>query len=187
MAHGNELQKKRFFFLKLPIDWFKNARIKKMRRLAGGDCMTIIYLKLMLLSLNHECRLIYEGFEDTIAEELSYKIDEEVENIELTLAYLQANGLIEACEEGDISMTEAASMVGSETYGNILKKKQNERKQVGSFPTNVQPLSNPFPTENRDKSKSIEKEIDIEEMMNDSKRAGTHEENLNTILEGWGV
>ncbi len=32
MAHGNEMQKQRYFYLKLPKNWFKNARIKKLRR-----------------------------------------------------------------------------------------------------------------------------------------------------------
>ena len=51
MAHGNEINGKRYFWLKLDRHFFNNARIKKLRRLAGGDTYTIIYLKLLLLSI----------------------------------------------------------------------------------------------------------------------------------------
>lgn len=187
MAHGNDLQKKRLYFLKLPLDWFKNARIKKLRKLAGGDAMTIIYLKLLLLSTNHECQLIYEGFEDSIAEELSYKIDEDSDNIAMTLTFLQANDLIEVKEDGDISMVEAKGMIGSETYANVLKKRQRNGDSVGQIPTNVQPMSN--------KSKNIEidkeKDIEINNSFNNSlfdddssASAHTHEKESKPLPEG---
>lgn len=40
---------KRFWWLKLRDDFFDQAVIKKLRRMAGGDTYTIIYLKMQLL------------------------------------------------------------------------------------------------------------------------------------------
>ena len=53
MAHGNEINNKKYYWLKLDRHFFGNARIKKLRKLAGGDTYTIIYLKLLLLMLKH--------------------------------------------------------------------------------------------------------------------------------------
>lgn len=44
---------KRYWWLKLPENFFDAIEIKKLRRIAGGDTYTIIYLKMMLLSLKN--------------------------------------------------------------------------------------------------------------------------------------
>ena len=42
----NTMANKKFFWLKLKEDFFRDKRIKKLRKIAGGDTYTIIYLKL---------------------------------------------------------------------------------------------------------------------------------------------
>ncbi len=78
---------KRYYWLKLKADWFSDKRIKKLRSIAGGDTHTIIYLKMMLLSLRNEGKLYFEGVEDNFASEIALALDEDVENIKLTQAY----------------------------------------------------------------------------------------------------
>ena len=65
------MAEKRYFFLKLPDDFFQSLKIKKLRRLAGGDTYTIIYLKMQLLSLKNGGYLTYEGVEDDLAADLA--------------------------------------------------------------------------------------------------------------------
>lgn len=161
MAHGNEMQKQRYFYLKLPKNWFKNARIKKLRRIAGGDTYTVIYLKMLLMAINHNSMIIYEGIEKTIEEELALKLDEEVDNVRVTIQFLKANELWEEKTNGDVHLIECDSMVGSETYANILKKDQRKRQLVGQIPTNVQPMSN-YKEIDIDKELEIDKEKDKE-------------------------
>lgn len=62
---------KRCYWLKLKADWFLDKRIKKLRFIAGGDTHTIIYLKMMLLSLKDEGKLYFEGVEDNFASEIA--------------------------------------------------------------------------------------------------------------------
>lgn len=50
-------ENKRYYWLKLMEDFFRNARIKQLRKIAGGDTNVVIYLKLMLLTIN-KCRRI---------------------------------------------------------------------------------------------------------------------------------
>lgn len=62
---------KRCYWLKLKADWFLDKRIKKLCSIAGGDTHTIIYPKMMLLSLKDERKLYFEGVEDNFASEIA--------------------------------------------------------------------------------------------------------------------
>mgnify|MGYP003291049132 CR=1 FL=1 len=143
MASGNELQKKRYYWFKLQKNFFKNARMKKLRRIAGGDTYTIIYLKLMLLCIDNDGIIIYEGIEDSLEQELALKLDEEEENVLITINFLKANGLLSEREEGDVLIPEARENTGSETHANVCKKRQRTSNRL----ENVQPMSNQCPTE----------------------------------------
>ena len=144
---GNQTNNKRFYWLKLQDNFFKNARIKKLRRLAGGDTYTIIYLKLMLLTTKSNGIFIYEGIENTIEEEIALKLDEKVEDVKLLWQYLLMNQMVEEKENGDVVIPEVSNNVGSETYNNIYKK----TKKLEIF----QPVSNQIPI---DIEKDIEKD-----------------------------
>lgn len=94
MAHGNEINNKKYYWLKLDRHFFGNARIKKLRKLAGGDTYTIIYLKLLLLSIEFGGVLVYEGIEDTFEKEMALKLEEDEENVIVTINYLKIQGLL---------------------------------------------------------------------------------------------
>lgn len=106
---------KRYYWLKLKVDWFSDKRIKKLRSIAGGDTHTIIYLKMMLLSLKDEGKLYFEGVEDNFASEIALALDEDTENVKLTLAFLQCHGLIEIGDDDEYQLTEVPTIIGSET------------------------------------------------------------------------
>lgn len=106
---------KRYFWLKLNENFFRDKRIKKLRKIAGGDTFTIIYLKMQLLSLQNNGFLIFEGIEDTFEEELALELDEDIENVKITLAFLHSNGMIEETEQDHFLMTETVKCIGSET------------------------------------------------------------------------
>lgn len=165
MAHGSDYQKQKFFFLKLPKDWLKNARVKKLRSIAGGDTYTIIYLKLLLMSIGHDCKILYEGLEPTLAEELALKIDEKKENIEATLAYFKQYGMLTELPNGDLVCEEALRMVGSTTYDAIYRREKREEikllgseQAVGQIPTNIRP---PSDYKNIEEEKELDKELDL--------------------------
>ena len=85
--------KKEYYWLRLKTDFFTNIAMKKLRRIAGGDTYTIIYLKLMLLSLRNNGTLFFENVEPTFYEEMALALDEDAENVRVTLAYLLSCGL----------------------------------------------------------------------------------------------
>ena len=79
---------KRYYWLKLHDDFFSNPKIKKLRRIAGGDTFTIIYLKMQLLSVKSGGILTYNGIEESFEDELSLVLDEDIDNIKVTLSFL---------------------------------------------------------------------------------------------------
>lgn len=56
---------KRYYWLKLPDGFFRQKAIKKLRKIAGGDTYTIIYLKMLLVAMKQDGRLYFEGVEAT--------------------------------------------------------------------------------------------------------------------------
>ena len=120
---------KRYYWLKLKADWFSDKRIKKLRSIAGGDTHTIIYLKMMLLSLKDEGKLYFEGVEDNFASEIALALDEDAENVKLTLAFLQRHGLIEICDDDEYQLTEVPSIIGTETASAMRVRAHRERKK----------------------------------------------------------
>lgn len=76
---------KRYYWLKLPDDFFRQKPIKKLRKIAGGDTYTVIYLKMLLISLKNDGKLYFDGVEDNFCEELALELDEEEENVKVAL------------------------------------------------------------------------------------------------------
>lgn len=142
---ANETNNKRFYWLKLQDNFFKNARIKKLRKIAGGETYVVIYLELLLLTLSAGGLYIYEGIENTIEEEIALKLNEELDNVIILWGYLLANQMVEEKENGDVLLIEANKNIGSVTYNNIYKK----TKKLENF----QSHSNQIPIE---KDKEIE-------------------------------
>lgn len=143
-----------YFWLKLDNNFYKNLAIKKARQLAGGDTMVIIYQKLMLESLQNDGVLYYEGVLENIVEELSLQLDEDAQNVAMTLDLFTKAGLIQVNDNSDVEMLQVPALIDQETnwgkYKRESRKKENHKKL-----DNVQPVSNQCPTD-------IEIDIDIE-------------------------
>lgn len=125
----------RFYWLKLNKDFFKSKRIKKLRKLAGGDTFTIIYLKMQLLATPTEGILTYTGLEETAAEEIALDIDEDPENVKITLQYLLKTGLCEMLSDNELFLPFVADNVGSE--GSSAKRVRDFRERQKALQCNT--------------------------------------------------
>ncbi|MCB2830639.1 conserved phage C-terminal domain-containing protein [Streptococcus dysgalactiae] len=151
-----------YFWLKFDKKFFENIFIKRLKKMAGGDTMTVLYIRLMLESLETDCILYYEGYFDNLVEELAIKLEVSEDDINMTLAYFTKCGLIQIDGNGNAQMPQAKAMLESET--NWAKYKRETRK-IGQIPTNVQPMSNQCPTDieiDIEKKKDKERELDKE-------------------------
>lgn len=149
------MSEKRYYWLKLMKDFFTNPKIKKLRKLAGGDTFTVIYLKLQLLSLDNEGVLIFQGIENTFEEEMALTIDEDVENVSVTLNYLISQNLMEVLSKTEYLLTETQCLIGSES--SVTKRVRKHREQKALQCNANETICN---TE-IDIEKEIDKEIDI--------------------------
>lgn len=123
---------KKYFWLKLKEGFFRDKKIKKLRRIAGGDTYTIIYLKMQLLSLKNGGKLIFEGVEENFVEEIALEIDEEVENVKITVAYLMSNKLLEEVETDEYILPQTIECIGSESSSaaRVRKHRQKKKKEL---------------------------------------------------------
>lgn len=155
---------KKYYWLKLQHDFFKQPRIKKLRKIAGGDTYTIIYLELQLLSLSNNGVLVFEGIEDDFIEELALTLDEDVDNVRLTVSYLMKHGLIEEIKEDEFALIETMKNIGSESAS--AKRVREHRQKVKSLQCNTDVTNCNIEKEiEKEKELEIDKEIDIEEIL----------------------
>lgn len=136
------MSNKRYYWLKLKDNFFNEKAIKKLRKIAGGDTYTIIYLKLLLKSMKTGGKLYFDGIEDNFCKELALDIDEDDENVKVTFMYLQRVGLLKEINEREIELTEMHGMVGSETSSaaRVRKHRQIKNEKQKALQCNTQAL-----------------------------------------------
>ena len=123
---GVVYMEKKFYWLKLKDDFFRLKEVKKLRKIAGGDTYTIVYLKLQLLSIKTGGVIYYDGTEQNISEQLAIEIDEETENVALTISFLQNHGLIESNSNSDIFVNSVIPLIGKESDSAERVRKHRE-------------------------------------------------------------
>lgn len=158
MANEKE---KRYFWIKLRQDFFNDPYIKLLRRMAGGDTYTIIYLKMLIKSADTNGTIYFEGAGADIAEELSLILDEGVEDVRALLAYLEAKNLLIHPElNNDIYLVKTADLTGSETGSaqRVRKFRERQNEQIALQSNGGVTISN----DSKSKSKSKNIEIDTE-------------------------
>ncbi|RSJ67192.1 hypothetical protein D8802_05730 [Streptococcus oralis] len=150
-----------YFWLKVDKKFFDNLFIKRLKNMTGGYTMTVIYIRLMLESLEDDCILYYEGYFDSLVQELALKLDVSEDDINMTVAYFTKCGLIQIDDDGHATLSQAKAMVESETNWAKYKREQRKNSQDLAKLDNVQnkkTISNSCPTEiekeNRVNSKS---------------------------------
>ena len=89
---GKKNLEPRYYFLKLPKEFFQDKIMRKLRRLPGGELYTIIALKILLLGATSDSRIYYDGIEKTFAEEIALSIDEDAMATNVVIEFLISCG-----------------------------------------------------------------------------------------------
>lgn len=174
------MSERKYYWLKLKSDFFAQKEIKKLRRIAGGDTYTIIYLKMQLRSLESDGKLFYEGVEDSFIDELALDIDEETENVKVTVIYLEKHGLLEKLETNDIEqylLVNVKNEISCETSSAARVRRHRAKQKSLQCNGDVTPMKQIVNGE-----KEIEKEIDIDKKKsikeNDDRETPTLQERI---------
>lgn len=123
----------RYYWLRLHEDFFDSKRIKKLRKIAGGDTYTIIYLKMQLMAIKRDGILEYTGLEDSFAKELALDLDEDPENVAVTINYLMSCGLLEMSNDREFFVPYAVLNTGSEgSSAKRMRELRERQKELGA-------------------------------------------------------
>ena len=175
MIKGEQMGKdKKYYWLKLKTNFFDSKEMLRLRSIAGGDTYTIIYLKMLLLSLKTDGLLEYDGIDATQDEEIALLLRENLDNVKLTIAFLKRVGLLEMVNKNDFFLNQVPTLTGGETQGAERQRRHRENVKALQCHADVTP-----PSQNhnaRDKSIEIEKE-------NKSKKDKTYCPSLPSVAE----
>ena len=155
----------KFYWLKLKRDFFKRHDITILESMPNGKEYSLFYLKLMLESIDHEGMLRFSEQIPYNEQMLAAITNTNVDTVRSAIKVLEQLKLLEILDDETIYMTEVENMIGSETKWAEKKRLYRENtNKIGQCPPPVLPMS--------DKSKSIEKDIELD-----------IKENNNTIKE----
>ena len=147
---------RRYYWIQLAQDFFKSKEMKLLRKMPGGDTYTIIYLKLMLISLEDNGKIYFEELAQDLAEEMALLIDEDTEAVRMTLMFLTKKGLLTRHSDYEFFLEQVPEMIGSETASARRVRKHREQKALQSN-TNVT---------KRNGDIDIDKEIELKKDIN---------------------
>lgn len=150
---------KRYFWLKLHKDFFQRKEIKRLRKIAGGDTYTIIYLKMLLRSIMSEGQLYFDGLEEDFAAEVALDLDESEENVQITITYLLNSGLLEMRSDDEYYLPDTKNSTGCETAVAARVRRHREKQKALQCNTDVTQVKHLC---NGEIEKEIDKEKDIE-------------------------
>ena len=165
---------KKYYWLKLKANFFDSKEMLRLRSIAGGDTYTIIYLKMLLLSLKTDGLLEYDGIDATQDEEIALLLRENLDNVKLTIAFLKRVGLLEMVNKNDFFLNQVPTLTGGETQGAERQRRHRENVKALQCHADVTP-----PSQNHNaRDKSIEKEKE-----NKSKKDKTYSPSLPSVAE----
>lgn len=149
---------KRYFWLKLHKDFFQRKEIKRLRKIAGGDTYTIIYLKMLLRSIMSEGKLYFDGLEENFCSELALDLDESEENVQITVTYLLNSGLLEMRSEDEYYLPDTKNSTGCETAVAARVRRHRDKKKALHCNADVTQVKH-FCNGEKEIEKEIEKEL----------------------------
>ena len=124
--------KKRFWWLKLKEGYFDSEGMRRLRKQAGGEVFTIIYLKMQLASLRTDGVISYNGYDESFAKEIACAIGEDADNVANTIEALRRYKLIETITDESFFLPEAVANTGSESDSAARVRRLRERRALQS-------------------------------------------------------
>ena len=166
-------ENKRYYWLQLKEDFFTSKEMKLLRRLPGGNEHTIIYLKIMLASLQDGGKIYFENLGHDLAEEISLLIDEDIEAVRMTLLFLTNKQLLTTQDKFEFQLEQVPELIGSETASARRSRKYRELQKT--LQCNKKTLQCNTNATERNGDIDIKKDIDIElEVDNEKTTADTN-------------
>ena len=125
------MEGRRFYWLKLPEDFFRRGYIRRLRGREDGDRLVLVYLEMLLASLKTGGTLTGEPGED-LAEELGLELYEDPSDVETVLNYLSERGKIFTENDAEYHLTDSDEMTGSEGISarRVRESRRREKEEI---------------------------------------------------------
>ncbi|WP_312249610.1 phage replisome organizer N-terminal domain-containing protein [Streptococcus parasuis] len=159
-------ENKRYYWLQLKEDFFTSKEMKLLRRLPGGNEHTIIYLKIMLASLQDGGKIYFENLGHDLAEEISLLIDEDIEAVRMTLLFLTNKQLLTTKDKFEFQLEQVPELIGSETASTRRSRKYRDMQKALQCNTDATECNGDI-----DIDIDIKKDIDIEREIERDKKS----------------
>lgn len=171
---------KRYRWIKVEEDFFRQKEMKAMRKLEGGDSYVIIYQKMMAYSLKNDNRIYFDNVEDSFVKEIALMLDEDVKKIDATLKFLQKVNLVEWVNDDEIVFNQVDELTGSESESTQRVRKHRASKKDSNVTDKKVCNKNVTLEKELDKELELEKDIDKDKTKFDSQ---CMDENLKQITK----
>ena len=125
------MAERRYYWLKLPEDFFRRGYIRRLRGMADGDRLTVIYLEMLLAGLKTDGVLDADGAAD-FAEDLALELYEDASEVETVINYLSERGKLVRENESEYRLTDNDEMTGSESASARRARESRRREKEGN-------------------------------------------------------
>ena len=177
---------KKYYWLKLTVDFFEREEIKLIENMKNGKEYIIFYMKLLLKSVNSEGKLVFKDVipytEDMLATITGTNIDIVTRAVELFLGL----DLMQKLDDGALFMLETQKMIGHETEWARKKREYREKKKIEALEDKSGAKKDIVLIDKKTKKDIVlqEKEIDIEiEKENSVTHSQTIKEKFSILLQ----
>ena len=128
----------KLYWFKLQNTYFNQLVQKKMCKQKNGRDMQIIYLRMILLSLDNGGYIYYQGIYDSIEDELAEEFNESPEIVKDTIDFIIKNNMAIAGDEDDsLFIPEALKYTISEGKSAERMRRLREKRKASQSDTDV--------------------------------------------------
>lgn len=169
----------KFYWLKLKRDFFKRHDIRIIEGMPNGKDYVLFYLKLLCESVDHEGNLRFSEQIPYNEQMLSTITDTNVDIVRNAINIFTELGMMELMDDGTFYMNEVQKMMGSAVDNDNANRQRRfrERQKELALPERYTSVTK----NNESKSKSIEKEIELDIKERNIKKEKTTEIDERTL------
>ena len=157
------MSEKRYYWLKLPRDFFKRHDIKFIKTLPNGREIAFFYTELMAESVDHDGQLRFSPDLPYSEVMLAALTDTPVEIVTEAMKVLKEFGLVKVSEDGTIILPKVIKMIdsASDTDGarRVRRFRERQQEKLQNVTPALQNVTATVTNDNESKSKSKSKSI----------------------------
>ena len=120
---------KRYYWLKLPEDFFRRSYVRRLRRLENGERLVLIYLEMLLAALKTDGEIACRSGEDP-SEELALELFEDPAEVARVLAFCAEREKAEWDGELGFRLTDCDEMTGAESAAAFRMREKRRRDRA---------------------------------------------------------